>query len=97
MWRFLRTYGYGVDTGTEEIELEEEKEEVVVLLDVVMIVVGAVAGELTTDGEVAEGRGSGVDEGFIVVFFGEPATLGGAPKPVHMEGRGIVRDYAVSK
>lgn len=59
---------------------------------VVIIVVGAVVGEMTTDGEVAEGGASGVDEGLVVVFFGELGALGGAPNPVHMEGRGIVRD-----
>lgn len=59
---------------------------------VVIIVVGVVIGEMTMGGEVAEGQGSGVDEGLVVVFIGELGALGGAPNPVHMEGRGIVRD-----
>lgn len=59
---------------------------------VVTIVVGAVVGETTADGDVVEVRSNGVEEGLLVVVFGEFGALGGAPNPVHMEGRGIVRD-----
>jgi hypothetical protein len=89
MWRFRRTYGYGDETGIDETELDEERKGVVVA---VVVVVKVTVGELTIDEGMVENRGRGVDVAFVVVSFGDPAAFGGAPKPVHMEGRGIVRD-----
>jgi hypothetical protein len=58
----------------------------------VVEVVRAAVVELTIDEMMVENRGRGVDVAFVVVFLGDPAAFGGASKPVHMEGRGIVRD-----
>jgi hypothetical protein len=58
----------------------------------VVVVVRAAVGEVTIDEGMVENRGRGVDVAFVVVFLGDPAAFGGAPKPVQMEGRGIVRD-----
>lgn len=89
MWRFRRTDGYEDEAGIHEIVLDEGMKDVVMA---VVVVVKAAVVELTIDEGMVENRGRGVDVALVVVFLGDPAAFGGYPKPVHMEGRGIVRD-----